>query len=59
MLDDESPTPANLGNRNTISIGTRLFGKTQSKVIRAYAQNVQYHTTVEESRITCDKFLNF
>ena len=53
MLDDESPTSANLGNdhgfinKNTLSIGMRPFGEAQSKAIRAYAQSGQYHTIVE------------
>ena len=33
--------------RNTISIGMRPIGEAQSKVMRAYAQSGQYHTTVE------------
>ena len=32
---------------NTLSIGTRHFGETQSKTMRAYAQSGQYHTIVE------------
>ena len=33
--------------RNTISIGMRSFGETQSKAMRAYAQSGQYHTILE------------
>ena len=33
--------------RSTVSIGMRLFGEAQSKVMRAYAQSGQYHTIVE------------
>ena len=53
MLDDESPTSANLGNdhgfigENTNSIGMKPFGEAQSKTMRAYAQSGQYHTIVE------------
>ena len=49
----ESPTLANLGNdhefigKEYISIGTRPFGKTKSKGMRAYAQSEQYHTILE------------
>ena len=45
MLDNESPTSANLGNDN--GFGTRPFGEAQSKAMRAYAQSGQYHTIVE------------
>ena len=44
---------ANLGNdhefisKEYISIGTRPFGKTKSKAMRACAQSEQYHTIVE------------
>ena len=53
VLDDESPTSANLGNdhgfinKNTLSIGMKPFGEPQSKAMRAYAQSGQYHTIVE------------
>ena len=54
VLDDGSPTSANLGNdhgfisvRNTNSIGMRPFGESQSKAMKAYAQSGQYHTIVE------------
>ncbi|KAG7012728.1 Alpha-ketoglutarate-dependent dioxygenase alkB [Cucurbita argyrosperma subsp. argyrosperma] len=49
------PRWANLGddyefiNKEYISIGTRPFGKTKSKVMRAYAQSGQYHTILERS----------
>ena len=33
-------------SKEYISIGTRSFGKTKSKVMRAYAQSGQYHTIV-------------
>ena len=46
MMMKESPTSANLG-RNTLFIGTRHFGETQSKSMRAYVQSGQYHTIVE------------
>ena len=50
--------------RNTISIGMRLFGETQSKAMRAYAQSRQYHTivvsgdsnTIESSIDICPKW---
>ena len=41
-----SPTLVNLVEDRGF-IGTRPFGKTQSKAMRAYARNGQYHTTVE------------
>ena len=50
---ERSPTSTNLGNdhgfisKEYISIGTRHFGKVQSKAMRAYAQNGQYRTIVE------------
>ena len=44
MLDDESPTSANLGSMNTLSIGLRHFGEALSIGLRGSGQ---YHTTVE------------
>ena len=52
-LSGGSPTLPNLGNnhgfisKEYISIGTRLFGETQSKSMRGYAQSGQYHIIVE------------
>ena len=65
MLDDESPTSANLGNlgndhgfisEDTNSIGMRPFGEAQSKTMRAYTQNGQFHTIVE-SRVRLTSIL--
>ena len=48
-----SPTLVNLGNdhefisKEYISNGTRPFGETNNKAMRAYAQSGQYHTIVE------------
>ena len=53
MLDDESPTSANLGNDHEFinkeySLhGFEAFWKVESKTMRAYAQSGQYHTIVE------------
>ena len=48
MLDDESPTSANLGNvGNVHEFIIRPLGGAQSKVMRAYAQSGQYHTIVK------------
>ena len=33
--------------RNIISIGVMPFGEVQSKAMRTYAKNGQYHTIVE------------
>ena len=53
VLDDESPTSANLGNdHGFINKEYSLhwheaFWEAQSKPMRAYAQSGQYHTIVE------------
>ena len=53
MLDDESPTSANLGNDHGFIIKEysirwcEAFWEAQSKAIRGYAQSRQYYTNVE------------
>ena len=53
LLDDESPTSANLGNDHGFIIKEyslhwyEAFWEAQNKAMRAYAQNGQYHTIVE------------
>ena len=50
---ERSPTSANHGvdhgfiSNEYISFGMRPFRETESKTMRAYAQNEQYHTIVE------------
>ena len=50
VLDDESPSSANLGNDHGFIINEyslKPFGEAQSKAMRACTQNRQYHTIVE------------
>ena len=53
MLDDESPTSANLGNDHEFIIKEHslhwyeVSWEAQNKDTRAYAQSGQYHTIVE------------
>ena len=53
LLDDESPTSANLGNHHGFITKEysvhwyEVFWEVQSKAMSAYAQSGQYHTIVE------------